>query len=613
MELPAEIDLSALRDACRSSRSSLEDFRRTRTSLVKSYAGGHYSKETAGLMRPVNLIALYVSTMTRSLVPKEPRVMLTTFDAAQRAAVEQMQEWVNVEIQETDIDIKFRTWVFDALFSSGFLKVALATPTDAALAGWNLSAGVPTVSVVDMDDIVLDLHARRFDECEFVGHRYRVPVSVANDIYNRNKRNAFQATENQDTNSEGDYRVNVLARGTGARDEFEEKVDLWEIWLRRSGLVLTLIDDGGLPADGTGKDAKGKKVKPLAVQKWIGPYCGPYHYLNFKPMPGNVMGGSPLMDLVDLDRGINEGFVKYMEDAANFKAVGVYKGNLSNGAARIRNAGHGEWVEYDGQEAPQEVVFRAPSEKLGMAIQQMHQFFELIGGNISLMGGRAAASRTASQDKMLNENAGVGVADLQGTVLSAISKVFKALNWFYWYHPQKVMKSTKLINGEFPIHRTLHPYNPQSADHIRLFQQGASMRQGPMPLSKIDPYSLAHTTPQTRSAFLSSVVAEMAPMMAILQQTGIMFDPAAYLELKAKLGDEPDIQRIFKYQEPPAPAAGQPAGSNGSQPKMGPMPNQGGEYTRISVGQDSPAARANDMRTRMMAGAASSNGDGGGE
>lgn len=137
------------------------------------YVGRNYSEEGTSEEVPINLLALYVSIVQRSLVAKTPRVMLSTFQFANKPSVDAMQTWVNKEMEDMHIARTLQRWVVDALFSIGIIKVALATPSDAAKYQWNLQGGQPFAMPVDLDDFVYDMHARDWDEVSFIGHRYR--------------------------------------------------------------------------------------------------------------------------------------------------------------------------------------------------------------------------------------------------------------------------------------------------------------------------------------------------------------------------------------------------------------------------------------------------------
>ena len=603
MKLPDGVDLTRLREAVRQSRSDLQVFRREKADAIKQYVGYHYSKGGTTAQVPVNLLGMYISIMSRALVAKEPRVMLSTFDDEMRPAVDQMQQWLNEDVERTGLANTLRRWVIDALFSVGILKVALASPERLTTTDAEVLVGEPLCSVVSLDDFIVDLHAREASEVSFIGHRYRVPLDVANKLFKTAKDDKLHASDSDDLNSEGDMRANVIGRGDGGSlKQYKDYVDLWEIYLPLDGqIIVTLRDDGGLPGDE-------KSGKPLRVQKWVGPYCGPYHLLGFGLVPDNLMPKSPTMDLIDLHMATNRTYRKLVEQVDRFKSLLPVRGAAMDEGNRVKQASDGDIIQADNAGDMKEVAFGGPSQLLQLFVQDLQSKFDFVGGNLALLGGRGPQSRTASQDKMLNENASTGVADMQGTVVAGVSDVMKAVCWFHWMHPQKVMRTSKQIPGtDDSIPRNLHPYNPDAENFPSLVAQGATMRRGPMPNLRVDPYSLTHKTPQERLGFFTSTLTQLTPYLQSMQQQNIMVDFNALLEILSKLGDEPELKKVFKYQEPVTPDQETPPADGAA----GKSPVSDRTYTRVSVGQGSQAAQGQSMMAQLMKGAANSNGDGG--
>lgn len=567
------VDLEALCESAKDSRKSLEAFRRHKHDFVKQFAGSNWSDKAATAPVFINFIALYVQIMSRSLVAKNPTVMLSTFEQEFKSVIAKAEGWIKEELEDMDFSGTMREVVTDALFSIGVLKVGVATPVDATLSGWDLPAGQPFCMKVSLDDFVVDMMATSFHSVSYIGHRYRLPVDAAKAMFRQRKLEADDGVD--DYNEEGDEKIAAMGRTTGSDREFEKSIDVWEFYLPRHKLVVTLADNGGSP------DPK----KVLKVQKWIGPPTGPYHILGYGIVPDNLMPKSPVMDLIDLHLAGNRTLRKVVRETDNYKKVLPVRGGAMDDAGRLKQAMDGEMIQADNASDMKEVEFGGPSAVLILMVEKFKELFDFVGGNLSILGGRAAASRTATQDKLLNENASAGVMDLQETTIAFIVKVMRSLLWYWWNHPQKTMKSEYSPKSlpDFKKTRTLSPQERQG---------------GEMPRVKIDPYSISHSTPQARLAFLQQVVASVQPFMQLLQQQGVMFDVNAYLTRVSRYGDEPDLGEIFQFQEPPAPP--QPA-SGGDRLAGGGNPNKpNGEYTRTSVGQGSQAAQGQSNTAQLM-------------
>lgn len=583
LKLPDGVDLERLCSSISNSRRALEPFRRERRLAVKQYVGKHYSDDGPREDVPVNMIAEYVTIMSRSLVAKNPSVMFSTFDTRQKAVVSAMEAWAKDEIEEMELAFELRDWVTDALFSLGIMKVGLATPVDSALARWDLPSGQPFAKTISLDDWVWDMFAKTPKELTYCGHRYRVPVDVANEFLRKGREDKFEATDPMDNNSDGDERLWKLGRGAGnSTEEFEEHVDLWEIELPRHKLVVTLRDDGGIPSP----------ERPVRIAPLVAPPCGHYHYLGMYKVPDNLMPKAPVHDLIDTHLAINRSYRKLIAQVDRFKSVLPVRGGQMSEAGGVKQASDGEIIECENASELKEVSFGGPSALVFQMAEHLKTLFEGLAGNLALLGGRSPQSKTAAQDKMLNENASAGVSDMQDTTITGTAKVMKSLAWYWWNHPEKEMLSQYSARStpEFKMTRRVRP----------------QQRRGPMPRVKVDPYSMMHSTPQSRLAFMNGVVAQMQPMMGLLQQQGVFFDVNTYLERVGRYGDEPDLQDIFQYQDPPEQEAASASADSGD---TGPANKTTTIERRSMGGADSQGSQRQEITNQVRQMAAAQGGE----
>ncbi len=555
-------------------RLTLRHFREERAAAVRQYAGNHWSGNTTRQSVPVNLLSQYVNIVGGSLVPENLRAMLSTFRRDQRPTVSKMQSWCNQQIVHERLSTTFKRVVVDALFSIGVAKVALATPADAASYAWSLKAGQPFCVRVDLDDFVYDIdHARDLAEATFMGHRVRVPLDAVKDskIYNRS-RNDLCPQEDKLYNAEGDERISVMGRGVYGLnyEEFEDHVDLWEIYLPRHRLVVTLSDDQVTGAVLGGRE--GLK-DALRVQRWIGPDEGPYAVLGFGIVPGNSMPKAPVQDLMDLHLSVNNAFRKLLRQCENQKEVVLVSRAATEDGSRVIQTSDGDMVGVDDPKAMQMVKFNGPSNELFLFATQLRQLFSWLAGNLDVQGGLEPQSKTATQDKMLDANASRQTSTLQGEVTTFCSDVLKRMCW-YWHHDPL---STQTAGYTLPGSKltTMRTLTPQQRQQVPFEDMDV----------RVDPYSQPRQTPQTKLAALNQIMQGiLTPMMPLLQQQGIQIDVNAYLQKVAQYMDMPDLTDVVTIAEPPSPdqqGGGGGAPGAGEQPKM---PNQTERtYTRQNV------------------------------
>jgi hypothetical protein len=572
-------DAGRLTAAMKRGRQALEVFRKNRRNMVRQYVGANWSEDGTTEQVPLNLLALFVEIVSRNLVAKNPRVLLTTHNAAARRTVDVMGQWMNDELENGDVAQTLHRVVVDALFSIGIAKVALATPADVALAGYSTDAGAPFVERVDLDDFVFDVYCRDFSEAGFLGHRYRVPRDAAESFFHA----TIEPTETRDYNAEGDERIAVLGRGQqGEREEYEDHVDLWEVYCPRKRSVKTFRSDEW------GEPQVEKDGGPLHEQPWVGPDCGPYHFLCFGVVPGNAMPKAPIQDLFDLHLAVNLIYRKSIRQARDQKRVTLLAGSLTDaeqetivtmpdgGAARISNLQGVMTVDMNGP--------NAPNAQFGL---HLNDLFSRQAGNLDMLGGLAPQAKTAKQDAMLNANSSQKMASMLETTQTFVSAVAKAMGWYHWRDPFRTRTASEHPPGvpEAAITRAVTPQ-----DRMRVAWDDVRFR--------VDPYSYRFKSPEQRAGDLKGVMTELVlPMAQMLQQQGEGPDLAHFLKKMAEYLDIPDLPDVVKAVLPPEPAQG---GGGESHDRAMPL-NTEREYTRRSIGGDSPQARAEEFGAAMQA------------
>lgn len=582
--MKTELPIANLVRCIQQDRMKLQGFREERLEAVRDYVGKHWGEEGTRLAMPVNLLSTYVSIVGRSLIAKEPRFMNSIFDSSHKPAVATMQDWMNKRIEDINLADTLGRCVTDSLFCLGILKIALATPEDSAHYSWRLKAGEPFVEVIDFDDFVYDTHARRFESASYIAHRFRRPLAVVKEMkYYSERRKDLAATIDQPYNREGDERINVLGRGfIMDAEELEDMIDLWEIWLPRFGKIVTLSDQDVM---GLGVD---KDVGPLRVQDWIGPDVGPYHFLSLGGyVPGNAVGKGPIQDLVDLNMSINQIYRKSMEQARRQKEVFAVSNAGTEDYRHMTEASDGDGFQCERPDMIKAIAGQGPSQSNVQYGVHLKDTFNSQAGNLSLMGGLAPQSKTATQDKMLNENATGGIADKQAATVAFVARVGKALGWYFWEDPFNTMRAEYSIPGMdgMSVPRELTP------------QQRSKVKFEDLTI-KFDPYSIQQQTPQSRMQMINGVIQQLQPMMPLLAQQNLVLNLNKLLELIARYGDMPDLNELFTMQEP---QPDQQAQQGGTPDKVSMPPNTERTYTRRSLGGDTPEARQ-AMLTNMMPG-----------
>lgn len=580
--------------AWKDARNADAPARDKRREIVREYIGPNWGEQGADTDVPLNLLSLYVQVVSRSLVCKTPRFMLSTFDQTQRAACDAAEAWGNRELRRMKAGITKRRIVTDALFGVGIGRVALATPPEAARRGWGPRGGEPLFSRIDREDFAWDHFGSDFSECAWMGHKYRVPLKAAreHDAFRRTRKD-LQVSRPLDYDEYGVEQIGVLGRGNYGDQEFEDMVELWEFYLPRHRTILTL------ETDGAGNPVVSKDGKPLGEQPWVGPDNGPYYPLGYLWIPGQAMYKGPLQDLLDPHLSANQFYRKSIAGTERIKELMLFQN--AEDAGRIARESDGGTTFCENPEAVVEKVWGGQTVQAvyGMA-QAMRELFDFEGGNLALLGGRAQQAKTATQENLLNQNAQASIADMQEQTVLWANDVIRGLNWYWWKHPYKVMDAEYKVPGVPGVStvRQVHPRNAvDEAGRPRRLRRQADFDQLDI---QVDAYSLAPSTPAQMLQVLRDVWRnEVIPVMPLLQQQGITPDYPGYFRKIAKYTNDPDLIELLTVQEPIVDEAGGSTRGQGQPPMPG---NTERTYNRVSGSDKTDEAQGRSQITQLLSG-----------
>lgn len=547
------VDYARLCAAYRASRRKMEHFRSTRRELAARIAGDQYSEETATQPRPVNCLSLYTRVVPRSVVPKEPRVSLSTMEAQYRPTVKAMERWVNDEFSREHLGDELRRVFLDALLCFGVMKVGLASPGDSVSRGYGLAAGKPFAERVDLEDFAFDPVARDLTRASWYAQRQRVRLDALKDsnLYEKAVQRKIEAQVYSPHNDQGDEKIGTIASQVETLDEAFDFAEVVEFYLPAEKLVVTMLaDEAGNVYAG---DLNGDNP-PLDVREWVGPDCGPYHFLLLQVVPGNAPGKGPIQDIVTLDEHFNALFTKLIEEAGAAKEILAYQNSADKDAERITAAANLSAVRVDNLDKIKPITFGGPNpanQAFGLALWE---FINKLGGNIEAMAGLGAQASTLGQERIINANSSATTADMQELTVELLARVSDALCWYYHYHPELVME-TSWAPRSMPDNAVKTPVYPAShrgrpGDRVRNFPYEAIQ-------CRCDPYSLSHQTPGGKLQFILQVVTQvLTPLAPLLQQDGTKIDTATLLQKLSELSGVAELAEVVKYAEPPTEQAG---------------------------------------------------------
>lgn len=523
-----------LANAMEWSRRSLRFHRVVRHAIVDQITGGNYSRlgfsgQASDGGVPVNMLEMAKSTYARQMVASNPKALIGTPHRQLRSGAVQMQQAVNHLFELMDFESTLYGYVDDSIIQLGIIKVGITDFDADGVYGTRHRSGQPYAQTVDFDDWVMDMNARRYDQVQYAGHRFRVPWSYVMDssLYS-NKENLIPSYYRR-YNEEGDERVEVLSRGfEGDPEDLFDMVELWEVWIPWANKIVTMVSD----------DSRTSEPRLLRSEEWFGPPNGPFHLLKYNDVPNNIMPISPASLLMDLHLIGNRLFSKLARQADRQKTILGVHGTAIDDGERIVKSSDGETLRVENPEKAKEFRLGGADEGNLIFFTHVKELFNYYGGNLELLAGLGPAADTATQEKMLAAGAGKRMSHMQSRFTSSVTKIVKDLIWWMWNDPQiKIPYTFRVPNTKYE----------RPANWDRESQSGQYLQYN----YEIEPYSMAHRTPEMRAEQIMQLYERLLlPAAPLLAEQGIAPDMAETLRTIAEYRNMHEIERLIMFSEP---------------------------------------------------------------
>lgn len=520
--------MTRLGDAVRSSSMSLRHFRDQRNEAIRQYCGGRYVENSTIDKTPVNLLEMAVTIYVVNLVVTNPRVNIVTPHKQLKADAKDLAIATNRMIETIELGMTLQNIVRDAIFGLGVIRTGLADADDDWTFGSNIT-GAPFADRVDLDDLVIDLSARTWREVQFIGNKYRRRLIELkeDDSFDQKEVAKLEPLTRTEVDESGIEKAESLTERTSAdaRDDFEDWVELTDIYLPDYKVILTV------------RDTKLGWTKALRCVEWEGPRRGPYHILSFHDVPNNVLPLPPAQIWMELHELGNELFRKMFRQATRQKTIFAVDDTVEDDGDTLINARDGQMVKLNTDGIKEVRYGGADQATAGAAVMSKDLFFT-VTGNLDTLGGLSASSPTATQDQLINASANKRLQFMQGRLGKFTRGVVRDLAWMLYTDPSAELTLSKDIAG----------YD------IR-FAYGPDRRGAPFSSYDIgiDVYSMVEQTPMAKAQNLMEIFGTViAPLIPMIQQQGGAVDARKLLEILSDYRNlSPELKDIIKFSGAP--------------------------------------------------------------
>ena len=585
-----DIDVNKLRDAMTWSRKALRPFQEQYFEAVQYFAGSRYGKNTELPQTPMNLLHLAVEIWLRQLAAQTPRCLVLTRQPDLKMSAFELEIATDFLMKEIRFGANLSECVRSAIFCMGIMKVGITEPYLAEGSPFTAAVGQPFAEPVLFEDWIHDMNARRPEEWDWCGNRYKVPLEVVrnNPEFDPSVRRALAPKEHlnatEDLATSTTVRSNRLSTDDDpTREEYREHVELWDIWIPSQNLMITLPGQDGLD--------------PLLVREWKGPKHGPYHLLGFTNVPGNIVPAAPAQTVYDIQDLITRIFNQMGEQALRQKTLTIADGRaVEDGTAeRVMEGQDGQVIRTSHIDGIKEMKYGGVDPNNQAFAVWLREIFSYMGGNIDAMGGLAQQAGTLGQEQLLVQSSSEMIRDMQAKVIEFTKNVVRDMAWYMYNDPQIELPLTKHIEdfGDIPF-----DWGPEDRK-TNFFEYNFD----------IQPYSLQHKGPaqrlQTIMQLMTTVFLPLAPQMELW---GVSFNMQKFVELVSKYADLPELGDLIgtelptPYEEMYATSSAGMGGGHSERAKQSPVTQRNYTRANIPTGGTQQARNGNLMGQLLQAG-----------
>ena len=408
--------------------------------------------------------------------------------------------------------------------------------------------GQPYCKVIDNDDHGFDFTARCIEEMRWERHKYRVQREILYDcgLFNPRELDKISMVWDQNrSSSAGEQAMSHLIGGEHKEEAFiHDMVELMDVvFYDADGTtwVCTCASDPDETSDW------------LRIEQWSGPERGPFEWLQFYPVPNNIMGIA-WATVTEVQAVIASKIMRKIVDSALAAKAGLMaSGQVDDKEIRSVIEGPDGFVlkVADPNAWSEKKVGGEMAQDLWKILGPVMEWWNIQSGNVDVLGGTDASSGsdTLGEYQGMAANAGVVMSYLQKVSHEHEEAISRRLAFYLQNDPlRKFMSPHRVPNGEW-LEVVYDPFAEED-DHTDYEYR---IRDNSM--KAVDPNVLLHRLMEFYGIFLPTGA------LQIPEAARVFGDLAGIDDMDALVPDQMwQMENEMAMQGIPPPVQGQVAG-----------------------------------------------------
>jgi hypothetical protein len=430
--MPTDLDPKKVQEHAHQGVRRLSNFRNARIMFLRNYVGQYYDQDRGEVGgEALNLIFNAIRSLLPNIVMSYPEHNVRSRYVAYKDYAELLSLALSQHDQETRIADVYRRAITDAIFTLGILKTGIAE-SDTVYAidsDDQVDTGQVYTEAVDFDNFVVDPYARDhlFRDAAMMGDRICVPrqTLLESGLYDNALIERLPSAGKNAGGNNKEASSLSMKQLQPSSENLQDEVEIIELWLPDAEAVVTIPGDESV-----------KFKDYLRADDYYGPDEGPYTLLALTPpVPGNPLPVPAVGVWNDLHTLSNRMAKKVIDQAERQKDVVGYRRAAADDAQEALDAGDGDAIAMDDPEGISVHSFGGQKNSNEQHLGQLMGWFNMMAANPQYTSGQSSSADSATEARILSNNANVGLEDMKGLVYDMSAREARKRAWYFHTDP----------------------------------------------------------------------------------------------------------------------------------------------------------------------------------